>query len=68
MRKKLRLSTPKIAQDNLQEFINYSIQQYDGFGRVLSRALKTSVPLSGPTNSNKVVFHKKTVRYPTNLL
>ncbi len=29
---------------NLQDFLDYSVQQYDGLGRVLSRALKSPLP------------------------
>lgn len=33
-------SITKSTNDDLQDFLDYSVQQYDGFGRVLSRALK----------------------------
>ncbi|MFZ1323878.1 MAG: hypothetical protein WAQ57_01815 [Candidatus Saccharimonadales bacterium] len=34
----------KQAKEGLQEFIGYSVQHYDGMGRLLSQALKSPFP------------------------
>ena len=44
MKAKQRYDNPKVKPYDLQDFLDYSVQAYDGFGRVLSRALKGSEP------------------------